>query len=55
MTGVMKQVSVAKVQRNRQTCKVNVSGTTKCEVTTPYSQLFVMQHKFYENENFILK
>ena len=47
--------SVAKVRRNRQTCGVNLSGTTKCEVTTPHSQLFVMQCKFYENENFTLK
>ena len=48
-------ISVAKVRRNRQTCGVNLSGTTKCGVTTPHSQLFVMQRKSYENENFTLK
>ena len=47
--------SVAKVRRNCQTCGVNLSGTTKCGVTTPHSQLSVMQRKFCENENFTLK
>ena len=27
---------------------VNLSWATKCEVTTPHSQLFIMQCKFYE-------
>ena len=49
------QCSVAKVRRNCQTCGVNLSGTTKCGVTTPHSQLSVMQRKFCENENFTLK
>ena len=47
--------NVAKVRRNHQTCRVNLSGTTKRECTTPHSQLFIMQHEFYENENFTLK
>ena len=49
------RASVAKVRRNCQTCGVNLSGTTKCGVTTPHSQLSVMQRKFCENENFTLK
>ena len=47
--------SVAKARRNRQTCGVNLRGTTKCEVTTLHSQLFVVQRKLYENKNFTLK
>ena len=51
----MDDSSVAKARRNRQTPGVNLSGTPKCEVTTPHSQLFVIQRKFDENEYFILK